>query len=72
MDTTTTPHDLLHTSQAARLANVSAVTIRAAAKRGELVHVTTAQGERLFYASDVEAYRVAREARRSPAPQADE
>ena len=47
------PDELLPTSIAARLANVSANTIRAWADKGRLPAIRTASGQRLFNRADV-------------------
>jgi excisionase family DNA binding protein len=56
--------DLLTTGDAAKLAEATHTSIYDAERRGELVAMRTAGGQRLFYRKDVERYARVRRKRR--------
>lgn len=64
----TTDNLLLSSGEAGFILRLSSQRVRELADRGDIPHVRTSRGERLFYRADVEAYGAAREQRRSAAP----
>ena len=64
---TTTPSNLLTTSAAARILDLTSESVRQYERQGKLPAIRTESGMRLFQRADVERFAKARAARRAQA-----